>query len=99
MTCLRIPYRIPRRSSSGERLFKQMKVKVFFPGNKKFVLLRRHVALTGKGFTAEAMEKELDVIANYVEEKLSAFEYHVVQTGPNTFNFVEKGLKMQAEMP
>ncbi len=74
-------------TKDGQRLFKKMKAKIFFPGNHKHVV-KEHRAPVGKGITEEGMSSWLKVLADAIEKQFPHHEYRLVQIGSWSFNFV-----------
>jgi hypothetical protein len=77
----------PLQNNAGERLYKQVAITVFFPGNKKRVRTV-HRAPPGKGFNAENIQETLEQWAGRIEGDFPSVEYKLVTLGPAEFNFV-----------
>jgi hypothetical protein len=77
----------PLRNQAGERLYKQIAITVFFPGNKKRVRTV-HRAPPCKGFNAENIQETLEQWAGRIEGDFPSVEYKLVTLGPAEFNFV-----------
>ena len=82
--------------SGSEQLWKLIRVKFFQPGNKKFGQRVLH-ASPGKAFTAKGIDEQLAHLADEIETKFPQWEYSLVPTGPNSFNFVCQGARVAAE--
>lgn len=73
-----------------EPLVKGFMIRVFDVGNKRATTRRFH-APGGNGYTAEAIDGMLGVIAEDLERKLPKDEYSLVEVNPTHFNFVWRG--------
>jgi len=67
--------------------FKQLRVKIFTPGNKKCrqMVLR---APSGRLITPQGIDNQLENLVNQVETLYPAHDYRLVALGPNVSNFV-----------
>jgi hypothetical protein len=70
-------------------LVQTVKLKLFAPGNKKFVT-HRIAAGPGHHFTAENIEKILADFVDKVEAAIPGY-YRMVQIGRGEFNFIHLG--------
>ena len=71
-------------------MVRSVKIKLFQPGNKKFVA-RRWAAGAGKYFTEANITAILTEFAEKVEKAMPD-RYRMVQIGPGEFNFVRIAL-------
>ena len=75
------------RSKTGERLYKKLKAKIFYPGNQKHVV-RENRAPAGKGFAEDNIIGWLKHLADSIEKAFPNHEYRMVELAPWSFNFV-----------
>ncbi|MGA3295272.1 MAG: hypothetical protein ABSE45_14990 [Candidatus Acidiferrales bacterium] len=66
---------------------RRIRVKIFAPRNKGFAR-RVFAAAPGRAFTQKGIEEILDSVAEAVEKLYPGHDYSLVQTGPESFNFV-----------
>lgn len=77
------------------KFWKLIRVKFFQPGNKKYGQRVLH-APPGKVFTSDGIDAQLKRLADEIETKFPQWEYSLVPTGPNSFNFVCQGARVEA---
>jgi hypothetical protein len=84
------------RAQSGERLFKGIEIRVFFPGNKRSVR-QVHRAPAGRGLNERGVDLILEQTAAKVERSWPKEEYGMVQLSPSSFNFVWRATRAASE--
>jgi len=78
-------------------LIRRLKIKIFHPPDNKSYKLLIINAGSGKYFHAVGIENELMRIASKIEEQFPEFEYRMVPTGTDSFNFIFTGIKQKVE--
>jgi len=86
-----------KRSASGERLWREMRVRVCIPGMKDIVW-RSHPPAR-RGYSAADLDKMLDQVAEHLEKRFPSIEFRMVELAPNMFNFIYEGKKEMSEAP
>lgn len=66
---------------------RRVRMKIFAPNNKTFIR-RTIIAGRSRAFSEKGIDRALDLAAAAVERLYPEHEYTVVQTGPNSFNFI-----------
>lgn len=80
-------------SKEGNTLHKRVMIRIFDVGNKTAVT-QRFVAVSGKGYSEEAIEKMLEACAENLEQRRPNDEYEIVQVDSASFNFVWRGSRV-----
>jgi hypothetical protein len=80
-----------KRSATGERLWRDMRVTVCLP-EQKDIVWRNH-AKPRQGWTVEALDNMLAQAANYVEKKYPSIEFRLVELAPNDHKLIYAGRK------
>jgi hypothetical protein len=80
-----------KRSVSGERLWREMRVTVVLPGQKD-VVWRNH-AKPKHGWSKADLDGMLDKVADSVEQRYPSIEFRLVELAPNDFKFIYHGKK------
>ena len=80
-----------KRSASGERLWRDMRVTVCLP-EQKDIVWRNH-AKARHGWTVEQLNEMLEKVADSVEQKFPSIEFRLVELAPNDFKFIYSGRK------
>ena len=80
-----------KRSVSGERLWRDMRVTVCIP-EQKDIVWRNH-AKARHGWTLEQLNEMLEKVADSVEQKFPSIEFRLVELAPNEFKFLYSGRK------
>jgi len=78
-------------------LIRRLKIKIFHPPDNKSYKLLIINAGSGKYFHAVGIENELMRIADSIESSFPEFEYRMVPTGTDSFNFIFTGIKQKVE--
>jgi hypothetical protein len=80
-----------KRSATGERLWREFRVRVVIPGTKDIVW-RLHPPAK-RGYSAADLDKMLDQVAEYLEKRFPSIEFRMVELAPNVCNFIYAGRK------
>lgn len=80
-----------KRSASGERLYRDFRVRVVIPSQKDIVW-RSHPP-AGRGWNEDDLDKMLDQVADHLEKRFPSIEFRVVELAPNHCNFIYEGRK------
>lgn len=78
------------KAKDGQRLFRKVKAKIFFPGNQKHLPLE-HRAPNGQGITEDGIAKWLENVSSAIEKKFPGHEYRMVELSACSFNFIWVG--------
>lgn len=76
------------------RHVRRIHVKVFHPGNEKFVR-KTFVAGERRAFGEEQVDTAIDFIAEKVEKLFPGHDYEIVQVARDQFNFVWRSEKIK----
>jgi len=80
-----------KRSKSGERLWRDMRVTVCIP-EQKDIVWRNH-AKARHSWTVEQLNEMLEKVADSVEQKFPSIEFRLVELAPNDWKFIYHGRK------
>ena len=80
-----------KRSSSGEQVWRDMKVSVIMPGQKDIVW--KHHAEPKRGYTEANLDVMLDRAVEYLERNFPSIEFRHVELTPNDHKFIYHGKK------
>jgi hypothetical protein len=79
-----------KHTKEGDPLYHCVLIRVFNVGNDGKTT-KKFLAGPGKGYTFEAIEKMLELVAADLERRLPDHDYQIVQITPASFNFVWRG--------
>src|SRR5580765_6927265 len=82
-----------KHSAAGDRLYRDLRVRVVIPGQKDIVWNDRIKQGRRYGWTAEQLSGMFDKFADQLEQRFPTIEFRVVELAPNQLNFIYAGRK------
>ena len=83
------------RSKSGEKLYRNMTVRVIMPGQKDVTWRAR--AKPGTGYGSEQLDEMLEHAVKRADQMFPSVEFRLVELAPNDFKFIYEGRKGMPE--